>query len=404
MKLFILMILFVLLTGVSAAYQESLGRELTLRTSYDPDRYALLTAEGNTIYAEGFFLDDTVEDFYISPAPRNASSSFSRSADGSFIAAFSGIPSESNALAVIVLDNGTTLNYRIEYDSDNGWFFGDNGLAARTSAALGNYRVIPPEISENYISASLCLAEITETRAVLLQIAAEVTDGLGCDYQKAKALSRWVADNIVYDRDARDSEVTEETVSIATTLRLRRSVCIGIANTYAALLEAAGIKALNIKGGIANPHESVPYELLPTETIVHEWVAFWFENGQRWVYTDPTWDRQGFFENGNYHHRASVMKYFDISPLALSFDHRGDTAELREYFALPQLTIDNEPHAGDDGNRPEIPDGLPSVPTEPEPPPLSPSPNEEFGFLYMTIGVLILAAVIMVIIILKYRK
>jgi transglutaminase/protease-like cytokinesis protein 3 len=407
MKLIIFMFLFAVFANISYAYQESLGRVFTLETTRDPDRSVRLTAEGNTIFAEGFFKDYAVEDFFIhSSSLSSAENRFSRNADGSFTASSSGIITESSAIVVIRLENNMSLNYRVEYNDALGWFFGDNGLAARTAAALENYRVISPEISENYISAALCPHEIAETRGILLQIVAEVTAELTCGYQKAKALNRWVADNLVYDRDARDSEVTEETISIASTLRLRRSVCIGIANTYAALLEAAGIKALNIKGGIANPFEGVPYELLPTETLVHEWVAFWFEDENRWVYTDPTWDRQGFFENGNYHHRTSVIKHFDISGLALSFDHRGDTAELRQFFFADTVFDDSAGPLDEPGEPDE-----PVITTTPPPTvtllqreELPLHPNEEFGLLYMTIGVLSLTAVIMVIIIIRIRR
>ncbi|MDR2558703.1 MAG: transglutaminase-like domain-containing protein [Oscillospiraceae bacterium] len=387
----------------SAAYQESLGRVFALETTLDPDRYVILTANGTTIHAAGYFRDYAVTDFYIStPSLSNIESRFTREADGTFIASFGGIPSVKNALAVIKFNDDTTLTYRVEYNSDIGWFFGDNRLAAKTAAALEDYRTISPQISENYISAALCPREIAETRSRLHEIVAEVTAELDCDYQKAKELSRWVSENIVYDRDAAALEVNEETISIANTLRLRRSVCIGIANTYAALLEAAGIKALNIKGGIVNVSEGVPYELLPTQTIVHEWVAFWYEAENRWVYTDPTWDRQGVFQGGEYLYSPPVMKYFDISSLALSFDHRGDSAEFRQFFAENDTYI-----VPLDEAEPEALPSLTTLPASHSPPQggeLPPYPAEDDSFLYMIIGALSLAAAIMVIIIFRYRK
>ncbi|MCL2638430.1 MAG: transglutaminase-like domain-containing protein [Oscillospiraceae bacterium] len=410
-KITLVCILFILSTvnsQLSTAYQAPLGRVYTLKTSHDPDRFAILTVDGNTIHAEGYFKDSVVEEFFISGSSlRGTESRFSRSSDGSFTAEYSAVPEATNALAVIRFDDGSTLNYRVEYNSDDGWFFGDNNLAARTAAALEDYRVIPPEISENYLSASLDPRELAETRAVLMQIVAEETEGIDPDddYQIAKALNYWVAENIVYDRDARDNDVTEETVSIAQTLRLRRSVCIGIANTYAALLEAAGLKVLNIKGGIANPFEGVPYELLPTETIVHEWVAFWYEAESRWVYADPTWDRQGFFENGSYHMRTPVIKHFDISGLALSFDHRGDRAELRQFFPV---NVGDEFSSQDSTHvvpldEIEIETPVITTPIVTTLPPIS-TADEDYIYLFMTIGALSLAAIIMVIIIFRYRR
>jgi hypothetical protein len=399
MKFIVLMLLSALLAGVwliePYAYQETLGREFTLRTTYDPDRYVILTADGDTISAEGVFKSPAIDSFYVHCATmRGSEISLSRSGDGSFSAAFSGSPTAKNAEIIINLQDGSALRYRVEYNADVGWFFGDNGLAASTTATLGDYRIISPEISANYISASLCPHETAETRELLLLIVDEVTRNLDCDYQKAKELSRWVTENIVYDQDAAASEVNEETISIASTLRLRRSVCIGIANTYAALLEAAGLKVLNIKGGVAS--SGVTYEQLPFETTVHEWVAFWFENEQRWVYADPTWDMKGVYKDGEFLHNPPVMKYFDITPLALSFDHRGDGTELRQFFIInnEELIINNEN---------EI-DNPPPVTTTPPIITVPPHPTESNGFLYMTICVLSLAAVIMLIIIIKLRR
>jgi hypothetical protein len=432
--------IFILTTEASAAdYQAALSRHNTLLTSHDPERYARFIAGGNTISAEGFFGDRVIEGFHVSAVfTGETENSFSRNPDGSFTASFSGIPAAevSRALIVLTFGDGSALSYRAEYSETSGWFFGDNGLAASTAAALESYRVISPEISANYMSASLCPDEIRETRERLNEIVYIVTAGLVCDYQKAKALSRWVAENIVYDRDASETEVTEETVSVATTLRLRRSVCIGIANTYAALLESAGIKALNIKGGVIS--SDVPYERLPYDTTVHEWVAFWFEEQNRWVYADPTWDRMGFFEDGNYQHRPSVMKYFDISGLALSFDHRGDRAELRQFTIDSDAGFDagiethdeSESIAGDnalvvpfDGINGRTESSAPTVPfdgingrtessadgingrTESSAPTPSPSHlTEDNSILIAVIIALSLISVSVIIIMLKYRK
>ncbi|MDR2532001.1 MAG: transglutaminase-like domain-containing protein [Oscillospiraceae bacterium] len=396
----------------AADYQATLKRVYTLVTTYDPDRFARFTASGNTIYAEGFFRDAVIEAFYISTSTmRGIEQSFSRNPDGTFKASFGGVPTEKNARVILKFADGSVMAYRIEYN--NGWFFGDNGLAAKTAATLENYYTASLITSANYMSATLDSLEISQTQALLREIVSEVTAGLDDDYQKAKALNHWVAENIVYDRDSRDNDVTEETVSIATTLRLRRSVCIGIANTYAALLETAGIKALNIKGGIASPMEGVPYELLPEKTIVHEWVAFWYDKENRWVYTDPTWDRQGFFENGNYQHRPSVIKHFDISALALSFDHRGDRAELRQFTVDDeQREINDEQLADNDEEDHTPPVTSPPVITNPPPDttplapfdPAPPYPTEDNSLLIALIAVMAAVAAALVIAILKYRK
>jgi len=412
-KFIIFAVLFVLLANTSYAYQDTLERVYTLTTSYDPERFVRFTADGDTIYAEGFFIDSKVDDFYISTSTmRGIEQSFTLNPDGSFTASFGGIPTEKNARVVIKFTDETVISYRVEYN--NGWFFGDNGLSEKTSATLENYSTAALIISENYISATRDPHEINETRDKLLEIVALVTAGIDDDYEKARLLNIWMADNIVYDRDARDSEVTEETVSIATTLRLGRSVCIGIANTYGALLEAAGLKVLNIKGGVVSPAEGVPYELLAEKTLPHEWVAFWYEapdkSESRWVYADPTWDRKGFFEYGSYQHRQSVIKHFDISGLALSFDHRGDRAELRNYFpadvggGVPDAPIFPIAPLSPENDRTE-----PSAPATTTPPvlppdPLPPYPTEENHILLLAIGAMSLIVLLMLAVTVKNRK
>ncbi|MCL2019838.1 MAG: transglutaminase-like domain-containing protein [Oscillospiraceae bacterium] len=364
LSIFTILCIFIMTASSSAQipvvddYQASLGRVYTLDTTFDSERYARFTADGNTIHARGYFKDCVVTGFFISSQNlRNIRSEFAINSDGSFSASFSGTPSEKNAYAVISFEDGNAMAYRVEYTPGTGWFFGDNGLSARTAAALEHYFTASLTVSENYVSGSLDPREIKETRENLLEIVSQVTAGIDGDYQKARALSIWVADNIVYDRDARDNEVDEETISVSNTLKRGRSVCIGIANTYGALLEAAGLKVLNIKGGVISPAEGVPYELLADKTLIHEWVAFWYEDESRWVYADPTWDMRGFYQYGEYNYKPSIIKHFDISPLALSFDHRGDRAELRQYFGQQEAV--NEPHVST-----SITTTVPSAPTQ----------------------------------------
>jgi hypothetical protein len=416
-RLFIFLILLAVLGSFASFaddFQDTLGREFVLYSTHDPDNFVRFTAQGTAIHAEGRFTDRVVTDFFINAGIlQNAERSFSRSADGSFKAAFTSTPTASNGTAVIQFDDGLTMSFRVEFRAGVGWFFGDNGLGARTDATLENYYTASREVSARYVSAALDLAEAKDTLDRLLEIVDEVTAGITDDYQKAKALNRWVAENIAYDRDARDNEVTEETITIATTLRLNRSICIGIANTYGALLEAAGLKVLNIKGGIVNVSEGVPYELLSKKTLVHEWVAFWYEAENRWVYTDPTWDRRSFFERGRLTYRPSLIKHFDMSPLALSLDHRGDRAELREYFRAPDFIMEMEdtpPPEPDNPDNPDDPDNPVPPPPEPgspdvPPPPPFPVPLEDDGFLlYLTIAVMAALAVILTYIVIKKRR
>lgn len=378
------------------AEQAALGRADTLLTSFDPERQVNFTVLGDTVHAEGFFADSKVIDFFIFSGTLNTTeNNLSVNADGTFSGYYGGSAEDaSSARVAIGLEDGSFFYYLMKYCGETGWYFPDNGLGEKTMQTVLNYYEISPEISAYYVSASLCPDEIGETLYNLRAIVLEQTAGLECEYQKAKALNTWVAENIYYDLDARNSDVTEETVSIATTLRLRRSVCIGITNLYIALLEVAGIKAVNIKGGVVSPPEGVEYEDLPYKTAVHEWVAFWFEAEDRWVFADPTWDRKGLFQNGEYVDIPAVYKHFDITPLALSFDHRGDRAELRQYFTAWDGVPYVPPENPDNPESPGEPDNIAGG--------VQPAPVAQSNALpYVLIALMILTAIAVLIMLFK---
>jgi hypothetical protein len=382
------------------SFQSTLTRRYTLVTTHDASRQIRLTATGNVIRAEGYFSDAAVEEFYISGTAINGmTSDFVFNSDGadggSFAASISGVPDEAFARLSIRFADGGVMHYRAEYDGE--WFFGDNGLGARTMNVVENYFTASAEVSEMYISAARCPDELRETRAKLHEIVAEVTEGMDDDYEKAKALNAWVAWNIVYDRDAvKDADDdTLVTGSITRTLEYKRSVCIGITNTYIALLEAAGIKAVNIKGGIVSAAEGVPYELLTSDTVPHEWAAFWYEAENRWVYADPTWDRQGWFMDGEYDFKPPVFKFFDADCLALSLDHRGDRAELRIYMNSSEAA--GEPHTSET-IPPVMTVIIPAESEEPE------SSEDNYTVLYLVIGAMVFAAAVLLTVIIRIRR
>ena len=399
--------------SLCAVYQSALGRVYTLETTYNPDNYVHLTAKGDTVYAEGYYKGKSVKNFtlYYNNA-YNTGKTFNLNPDGSFSASYSGKCPASFAYAAVEFADGGNFIYRIEYNG--GWFFGDNGLAEKTGVIVENYSVASPDTNAYYVSPTLDLNETGETLDGLRGIVNSVTAGLDDDYQKAAALNDWVSYNIFYDTHASETEVDLEVIAIASTLKRGRSVCIGIANFYGALLEAAGIKAVNIRGGVVAGDCS--YEELAAKTVAHEWVAFWYEKESRWVYTDPTWDlRKTFNSNtGKYDYSQKPPQYFDISPLALSLDHRGDKSELREYFSALEYIQKL------DGGNPEPPDiSVPQIPISET----SANPVPQIGdaiesgenntevvlrekgiLLYAVIGAMTLTAAGLIVVIVKLRK
>ncbi len=107
--------------------------------------------------------------------------------------------------------------------------------------------------------------------------------GVDSDYDKARAIFRWVAGNVAYDyehfygRKAAVSNTAEEV------LESRLAVCAGYTRLTQALLQAQGIPALYVSGvstnGVANPRGSTG----------HAWNLAFVEG--RWVTIDATWGR-----------------------------------------------------------------------------------------------------------------
>lgn len=324
--------------AADSGYQQFLQRAYTLRTSYNPAAYSVFTVSGDTVRASGNYERMKITDFYIYGC-ENSAKSFSRSG-GEYAAEVTARASGGSDILVLIFDNGVSYNYRVEYDG--GWFFGDNGISEGYAEAIDKVITMPLEASALYLSATENAAEIEYTLSELSRIAAEVTAYAGSDYEKARLLCGWVADNIYYDMDAFSSSVTNQTIALYNVLKTRRTVCAGFANLYAALLEAVGIRAVNIKGCVIT-NEEVVYENLAEGGENHEWCAFYYEAERRWVLADACWNTGNKYIKGEYIRTIPHEKYFDIAPLAFSLNHRADKAEQRAYFDALDYVIANPP-------------------------------------------------------------
>ena len=129
--------------------------------------------------------------------------------------------------------------------------------------------------------------EIGNRSQEIISKAEELTSGLECELEKARAICNWVARNIRQD-------IHNAYTNPLDVLRYRRAVCDGISNLAVALLRAVNIPAIVVDGGAG-----------PSPPMWHAWVEFFADD--RWVIADPTWMR---VKNGQ----------FDISIERLSRD------------------------------------------------------------------------------------
>lgn len=313
---------------IVSAQNENIGRLSRLVTSHNPDNYAIINAKGDTVTVNGKFTSDTPTDVKLT-GTQVESENFTSDNSGAFSSEITGKPLENGYYYVyIVFQSYIYMTYLIGYD-ERGWYIPDNGLSGANAQKLNNVTRSEPIAAAYYISPTGDKDEIRETIDKIQTIADQVCGNIEDDYQKAYLLNHWVADNIYYDHDAAETEVTIETVALCNVLTNHRTTCAGYANLFCALLEVNGIRSVNLKGtAVAG---DITYETLTTGVENHEFSAFWYEKEQRWVYVDSCWSGAGDYRDGKYTDSITYDKYFDITGEAFSLNHRADRAEERFY-------------------------------------------------------------------------
>lgn len=304
------------------------SRRNFLRTSYNPEAYTLFEIAGDQVTAVGVYKSDRLRRI-TAPNDGIASMRFSSKADGSFEAVFGMAQGNGSSLIRLEFHSGAVLSYRIDCDGGT-WYFPENGLSEANRAVFAHIYDAPAEAALYYLSASGEAARAAEVQDQLRQVSDSVTAGIEGDYEKARAVCAYVASHYYYDHDARDTDVTVETYALENVLKKVRTVCTGFANLTCALLQAQGIDAVAVKGGVSSG--GVTYEELPNGVQNHEFAAFWYAAEERWVWVDACWNGSGNYTNGEYVPDIPHEKYFDITDDALAQNHRADYAERRSFF------------------------------------------------------------------------
>ena len=161
-----------------------------------------------------------------------------------------------------------------------------------------------------------------EQPSAVKMITSNVIKGLETDYEKAKAIHKWVAENIYYDMNYVNNYANFTPLTPIEVLTERRSVCEGYSNLTVAMLNSAGIPAFVTKGyalGVdaANSwKETKDVDLKPN----HAWVEAYVDG--RWLTMDPTWDsyNKTLFKEKKTEENP-LIHYFDITPEMLSLKH-----------------------------------------------------------------------------------
>lgn len=156
--------------------------------------------------------------------------------------------------------------------------------------------------------------------------AKSIVAGITSDYEKVKAINKWVAENLWYALPTPVGTITSSYNYFTPNTPFRESldlvagdatVCGGYAELAVNLLRAAGFPAKEITGD-SNGDGSWDG---------HAWVEVWVDN--RWLFMDPTWDTANYLSNGKFTPQAPCRSInFDMSVESYSLTHKIDVAYM----------------------------------------------------------------------------
>ncbi len=321
-----------MIVSYSESSNEPPGRVNLVRTSFNEESYSLFEAQGSKIQARGRYANDRIRKLYIHNYEDVSGTYSMRVGDGgTYEAELNVVPDEGEQRLVVQLTSGVKLSYVIFYSPNRGWYFPDNGLSEKNRRVFDHIYEAPDEAAALYLSASEDAGEVQFALSKIRELTESITAGIDDDYQKARAISAYIAEHLYYDHDARNTDVDLDTIALYNVLHSYKTVCAGFANLFCAMCEAAGIDAVNIKGGVTT--DEITYAMLTDGKQNHEFAAFFYEKQDRWVWADACWDGSSDYEDGEYKKGLTKEMYFDVCDSVLSFNHRADKAERRHYFS-----------------------------------------------------------------------
>ena len=158
----------------------------------------------------------------------------------------------------------------------------------------------------------------------IIALAHSIVKGIKNDYEKARAICKWVSENIWYDFDCLEDKTKRGVNSALDTYQSKRGVCVGYSNLTAALLRAIDIPALIAAGhSVRETRTSEDFFDLSESfrKVNHVWTEAYIDG--RWVIMDATWASKNVYQNGTYSRKkASSQAFFDMSLRDLSKSHR----------------------------------------------------------------------------------
>lgn len=184
------------------------------------------------------------------------------------------------------------------------------------------------EFCVGYISTKDDLELHNEILTQLKELSDNICSGAESEYEKVQKIAYWTADNIYYNFDAAESEVTPDTISLETVLKTKATTCAGYSNMFSVLCNMQDLYCVNMRGGTYVI--SYTADNLISAPINHEWNAVMADG--KWVFVDVTWMSNNMYTQEGYTHADSIEdKYFDMTFEEMSYEHRIDLADHRDF-------------------------------------------------------------------------
>ncbi len=151
-------------------------------------------------------------------------------------------------------------------------------------------------------------SSISELASYLTQIAEN-------DLEKARAIFRWIAENISYDTESYFSG-RPTTYDADAMLISRKSVCEGYSNIFKALCDSAGIECVKVSG-YAKGYGFEAGDTFEGKSTNHAWNAVKLDG--EWYLLDSTWGAGHL--NGSQYEKDFQPHYFLTPPEQFIYDH-----------------------------------------------------------------------------------
>ena len=216
-------------------------------------------------------------------------------------------------------------------------------MSAKTP--YGTFRLIPEIYEKNTAmldritehGGDICALYISpdgsddERRAImheLKSLADEICRGIDDPAEQAKAICKWTAENISYDRDAAETSVDEYTISLENIFHNGyKTTCGGYSNTVSALCGCMGIYCVNFRGGTASG--GYTRKQLAEAPINHEWNGVKIDG--EWLFLDTTWYSGKYYSGGEYSEQEEIPFYGGFDLEQMTVEHRIDIADHRDF-------------------------------------------------------------------------